>query len=71
MFEVGTATALASSLSHRREYTEEQLEQAIADYEYWQRSQVLYGVGVTALIKISEGWLVVACPELVEKVIGF
>lgn len=71
MFEVGTATALASSLSHRREFGEADLAEALIDYEHWQRQQVLYGVGITSLIKISRGWLVLASPELVEKVIGF
>lgn len=71
MLEVGTAQALASPLSYKREWPEAQLQEALADLEDWQQRQVLYGIGVTSLIKVVGGWLVVACPQLTDKAIGF
>lgn len=71
MFEVGTGAALTSPLSYKREWPEDQLQAALADLEDWQQKQVLHGVGTTSLIKVIGGWLVVACPQLTDKAIGF
>lgn len=47
------------------------VEQALEDLAMWQQRQIAHGFGVTALTKVSDGWLVTACPELTEATIGF